>query len=391
MNSPGYSDSPDEDQSMEDEDGKVAAEAPSKKPKLSEMDGPGEIFTFTLSHSPLKIQLLSKHSLYDLVSFVCEVSSVGDTGSDTADNHLWDIKVPRKGKFVSQPVLFESNKLAENAKLGNLGLKEGDEMKLLYDYGARMDYQFTVGKIQKREETAESDSDFPRIEATELPAGYTKFSTTDIDLNAKFSTLNEWMFEEQGRNVDICLFRAGKKPIFGYLERGINAISHMIFMPAEPAHDLADYLHCLNAAARLNPNGGYNWFSVIVIPRKKLTKKLEDLYGDDLKPGFCEMEVVDESMENGFNNFFPKVAALAGFHKDPKIKRGWITYKDGFLRICSGSALPVKCQAPEGTAFHGAQQHQPSSPADVVMEAAVAVKSLHDLFCTVEGLLGTVG
>lgn len=73
---------------------------PFKKPRLSErMDRPCAIFTFRLSHCPLKVQLLSKHTLYDLVDLVCKVSAVGDDGSGTVNEHLWNINVPRKGSI----------------------------------------------------------------------------------------------------------------------------------------------------------------------------------------------------------------------------------------------------------------------------------------------------
>lgn len=263
-------------------------------------------------------------------------------------------------------------------------------MELMYDYNIELFYQLTVVSIEDKEVITASDGRFPRIHKVDFPSGYRKFTTSEIDLNLKFPTLNQLLFEGCDRNVDVCLFKAGQKPNnFGYLELD-EQFRHMIFMPVPPERDLSDYLHCLNVAAKPRPNGHYTWFSVTVIPRYKIKQSHSDVYGKYLRRGHIELQLVDRPAERGFNRFFPNVAALAGFRKDSKIKRGWITYKDEYLRICSGSARTVKCLHGKGLAFYGAGQHHPDSPADVVMEFTIRLESLHDLFCTVEGLLGTL-
>ena len=49
------------------------------------------------------------------------------------------------------------------------------------------------------------------------------------------------------------------------------------------------------------------------------------------------------------NKIFPKLAALAGFVKDKKVPEGWLTFKDGTLRICTGKSESPKSKSKSRT------------------------------------------
>ena len=134
-----------------------------------------------------------------------------------------------------------------------------------------------------------------------------------------------------------------------------------------------------------------SWFSPVIIPEAKLTDRLREKWGDKCKRGFYEANTIHP--RKGLlllNNAFPKLAALAGYKKDSKISRGWLTYKDNILRICPGRAMVRKCRAPPGTAFHGLDQHDPAGPEDLLFENEGRINSLHELFCAAEELLHTL-
>ena len=133
----------------------------------------------------------------------------------------------------------------------------------------------------------------------------------------------------------------------------------------------------------------YNWYSMTVLPAESATDQQQRKWGQGLEKGFVEMKVVptDSSLAS-LNKTFPKLAALAGFAKDNKVPRGWLTFKDGMLRICTGKSLSPKIRGP-GTfcAFHGSGQHEPADEAGVLFTVDTRAESLHDLFCVAEGLL----
>jgi hypothetical protein len=87
------------------------------------------------------------------------------------------------------------------------------------------------------------------------------------------------------------------------------------------------------------------------------------------------------------NSAFPKLAAFAGYRKDKKIPRGWLTYKNNTLRLCSGTSHTPKSNAPKGTAFDGIDQHNPIGDSSILYQMDVEIDSLHRLFCVAEGLL----
>merc|ERR1712137_687891 len=90
--------------------------------------------------------------------------------------------------------------------------------------------------------------------------------------------------------------------------------------------------------------------------------------GSQEEIGFMEMKVVsaDASLAS-LNTAYPKLAALAGFAKDRKVPKGWLTFNNGILRICKGkSNSPKNSHVPKKTAFIGRRQHEPQDDAGVL-------------------------
>ena len=91
--------------------------------------------------------------------------------------------------------------------------------------------------------------------------------------------------------------------------------------------------------------------------------------------------------EMTMNSVFPKVAALAGKKKDKKVPRGWITYQNKSLLVCTGKVLPPKRSSPlKGTAWDGLNQFKPE-PDAILFSVNIGIRSIHQLLCAVEGLL----
>ena len=171
---------------------------------------------------------------------------------------------------------------------------------------------------------------------------------------------------------------------------------HHYYHPTHPSQDLAAHLHCLDAGVRLGqPKFDdryqcpvYSWYSMIILPAESANDRLEKRWGQNLEVGFCEMKVVPaDASRASLNETFPKLAALAGFVKDKKVPKGWLTFKEGTLRICTGKSKSPKSGAPNGMAFVGAGQHEPENNDGVLFMMEVPAASLHDLFCVAEGLL----
>jgi len=157
--------------------------------------------------------------------------------------------------------------------------------------------------------------------------------------------------------------------------------------------DLSAYLHCFDYASqseygKYKGSPSYTWYSLVILPMSSATTSLKTKWNPSPTVGFDEMQIVSENPEIVvLNNAFPKIAALAGYKKDCTIKKGWMTYKDDNLCICSGKAKKPKCNAPPGTAFHGEDHQEPNECGDVLCKMSIKVDSLHELFCVAEGLL----
>ena len=91
-----------------------------------------------------------------------------------------------------------------------------------------------------------------------------------------------------------------------------------------------------------------------------------------------------------FNERFPCLAALGGFAKSSVIPKGWITYMDECLLICTGSAAKGSCSPPDALAFDGDDKYIPASPDNILFKVDVKCTSIQQLFDVAEGLLATL-
>lgn len=366
-----------------------------------------KIFTFSFDSSPAQLQLLSTNSLYDLVDIAFEICH--PRGDETAQDHLWHIKIldgspsddhdfgdgylDQNDRF--RPVVNykydlygddENGLCVQTTTLGDISrkLKDCTKLKLVYDYGSTSTHIITV--ISSKRASASIDAgEFPRRKP-EPPVPMTCFSTTFVDLDTDYSFLNKWAFSS-GCLQEVNLFQAGRKQHYGYLERWQRDVGQMIYLP-DKAETLNHYLECLDAGASVRSSCTYDWHSVVVLPpkSKKLTK-----YNTHLEPGFIDCKVVGNTCnEKDLAMIFPKTAALGGFRKDKRVKKGWIRYKDETLMIVEGSGGTSGCpRAPKGTAYDGNGFHA-SGFDKVLFQVHTNIQSLHDLFCEVEGLLNTL-
>ena len=370
-----------------------------------EDEGPRpSVMTFTAAHDRfVRLQLLSTHTLYDLVAALCTYTPVGYEGSDGPDEHLWYVTYNGR-EYESSDIECVSPLRANQTRLDSLSLSDNCKLVLTYDYGTTSTYTLTFLGQRDMEDGEESDM-FPRNDASNsMPSTYTKYVPPSINgeeplnLDTACFDLQKWIFAE-GSSVVVNLFQPGKKKNWGWMDNGSGG---MMYLPVKPSN-LTNYITYFNDSARLKPSGleengypHYEWHSVVILPRSKLTNALRK-YQDGEERGFCDANVVDDvllvSGSNDLNAIFPKIAALAGFRKDAKVTKGWVTFtKRGNqcnLAICTGNSENHKAHAPKFTAFDGQDQHTPVEQ-PLIQVSGVEVRGLNDLFCVVEGLLRTL-
>ena len=373
------------------------------------------VLTFGVAHSPVKVQLLASQSLFDLCDTFCRSTPIGADPPEDVYAHLWHVDVPVAGKLerVSLDSGCDSPSSALQAKKVKLSvvqrLAPGTLMQWTYDYGMAMHYTIKfLGAGEMAED--DSESDFPRKVDKPQPAGFQKYEPpagtgracgddSVVNLDAEFPALSKWAFGGEGsRPVKFALFRAGKKTTQNGFGRRQTRVAHCIYLPAAPPKELSEYLHCFNAGSRVQyaqgPYGGpcYTWLSAVVIPRDKATPNLLNKWDVDPQPGFCECVVSDPlAAPLRLNDAFPKVAALAGYRKDPLVKPGYMTLCDNVLRICRGPAKRPHYNGPSDIASVGEDHHTPVRPEGILFEYTGKFTSLQELFCVAEALLRTLG
>ncbi|KAI2512015.1 hypothetical protein MHU86_2303 [Fragilaria crotonensis] len=371
----------------------------SSAPAAKKAKGAARILTFSVSHSPVQVQVLSTQTLYDLVDIICRETTIGR--NESADAHMWNIRLlPGRRVYESGDFPCQSERRANRTMLSDLALvPKTTTMILNYDYGDDLEYKITCeetnGNTGDADPVVVDESLFPRRKPTVAPNGYILYDAQDVDLNALFPTFNGWAFQDQDApSVELNLFQAGGKQNHGYVQKDKDGLIHMIFLPCQAGDDLSVYLHCFDYASQFKyaTHGEYpmySWFSMVVLPeghKPTVSKR----YSRELEDGFIEMRVASFPQTiRLINSAFPKLAALAGYRKDKQVPRGWLTYKNKILRLCSGGATVHKSDAPKGTAFDGMCQHYPADESAILVQMDVEIDSLHHLFCVAEGLLQT--
>jgi len=315
----------------------------------------------------------------DLVNVIVE-----DQLDESADDHLWNVQVGDR----------EYN---ETTMISALPLvAAGTLLKLTYDYGSTSYFSITFTGSEKESNNMNRE-DFPRRKPATTSV-VTVLSPGGINLDETFPTFSEWAFGRKARGVHLNLFKAGRKRNnFGLQERGTAGVRHMIYFP-ESFDTLQEYLYSLDYASRLKYQNcadgpSYTWFSVVALSANPQPKMIEKYYhGCNRARGFIECLVVPHN-PNLFDltTIYPKVFALfSGTKKRTNIPRGWITYRNNRMTICSGSVQTIKSNAPKGTAWDGFNQHRPENDGCILHEVDIEIRSLQQLFGTAEGLLSTL-
>ena len=363
-----------------------------------------KILTFTTKHDRFaRLQLLSTHTLYDLVSALCQYTPIGFDGNEGPDDHLWYISY-NGNEYESSDIDIEcqSPLRANKTKLADLHVKIGSNLKLTYDYGTTTVYEM---KLVATDESFEDTASFPRNQPLSggIPTSYSKYQPEDStnpsnSLDEHFPYLNHWIFDVAS-SVSVSLFQAGRKKNFGFMDNKFT----MMYLPMKP-DSLANWLQCFNVGASIKPAGVneegytyYTWQSVVTLPQSKVTPQLMSKYKSNERRGFCDAPIVEDyAGALNIETMFPKIAALAGLKKDKKVPKGWITFtrrgNQCSLTICKGNARePTKSKAPKGLAFEGENQHEAvDEPLFQISSNELDIHGLQDLFCVVEGLLRTL-
>lgn len=394
----------------DDASSSAAQEKSNKRQKTTPMP---TVLTFSTAHDRFaRLQLLSSHTLYDLISTLCQHTPIGYEGSEGPDDHLWHVTTVDGTRYESSEYASFSELRANRTKLDSLGLVAGHTLQLTYDYGTTSLY--TLKFLEQRPLTAGEVPDlFPRNNVSSgMPPSYSRYTPAAsngnevLNLDTTFSQLQRWIFHSEGPCVTVNLFQAGKKKNYGFMNNECRGVLGMMYLPVK-ADNLANYMMYFNEGAKVKPAGletdgypHYNWHSVVIIPRSKLTDALDKKYCDRTQRGFCDAVIcgdMDQSnttgSSNNLNAYFPKIAALAGYRKDSRVPKGWITLTkrgNNFnLVICSGNCETKKSNAPKGTAYDGRDQHTPVEE-PLIQVSSVDITGLNDLFCVVEGLLMTL-
>jgi hypothetical protein len=224
--------------------------------KRSKTEESISVMTFSAGHDRFaRLQLLSTHTLYHLVSALCKYTPVGYEGSEDADDHLWYIDF-NGNKYESSEYECTSPLRANRTRLDSLELYENDVLRLTYDYGTTSYY--TMKFLGQRPLTDEENQGmFPRNNVSDsTPPGYSKYVPSSINgiepcnLDTTFPDLQQWIFNGSG-SVVVNLFQPGMKKNYGFLDNGNGG---MMFLPVKPDH-LSNYMKYFNDGAMLKPKG----------------------------------------------------------------------------------------------------------------------------------------
>ena len=171
----------------------------------------------------------------------------------------------------------------------------------------------------------------------------------------------------------------------------------MVYLPMKAGTDLSHLLGCYDTAVlkqySILPEGNpqYSWFSVVVMPHDSASKHLTEKYGKELECGLVELVIVTSFPQPSLlNEYFPCLSALAGYRSSSVIPKGWVSYKDNCLVICSGESSKRDFDPPKGLAFDGDSQFTPGSKTNLLFKKNWTLASLHEMFCLTESLLRTL-
>lgn len=296
-----------------------------KKAKTS-----SKVLSFYARHDRFaRLELLSTHTLYDLVATLCKHTPIGYEGADGPDDHMWYITFLGK-EYESGEITCRSDFRASQTRLECLELTDNCELLLTYDYGTTSRYVITFTGSSDMEES-EDETIFPRYkQKSDIPASYVKFMPENNDalnLDTMYPTLQKWIFNHQ--NGRLYLFQPGKKHIFGSMEKDRMGCRSMMHLPVKPGN-LDTWLQCFEAGSKIKPKTShdylcYSWQSVVLLPRSQVTEKPQNKYQTQ-EVGFIDAIEVSDVYNDIVTKAFPKIAALAGLKKDKVVpKNGYLS------------------------------------------------------------------
>ena len=175
------------------------------------------VLTFTSDNDSFaRLELLSSHTLWNLVDTLCEHTPVGFKGRNGVNDHIW--KIHHQSKiYISN--LWRSNDLdAKEMKLGDMNLSIESTMQLEYH---REYHKITMVDCKHFEGGEEAQSFYPRNNPESIiPSGFERYvpSSSDVNLDLLFPSLQKWIFDEN-LSCDVHLFQPGRKQNFGFMEK----------------------------------------------------------------------------------------------------------------------------------------------------------------------------
>ena len=121
---------------------------PASAPAAKKAKSIPHVFTFSVAHSPVQVQLLSTQTLYDLVDIICRETKIGRNESVNA--HTWNIRLQGGRAYESGDFPCQSERRANRTQLADLALvPKTTTMILNYDYGAGWVYDIFSRKRLK--------------------------------------------------------------------------------------------------------------------------------------------------------------------------------------------------------------------------------------------------
>ncbi len=117
-------------------------------------------YTFGVSHSLVKLQVLSSHSVFDLIDTICKHTQIG-LGEGVHD-HLWNVTVGGE-KFNGKCFIGFDEGRSAKAPLETIGLTPG--MKLDFEYNFyKSTSHYDIFFIEETElSDNEDENNFPRL------------------------------------------------------------------------------------------------------------------------------------------------------------------------------------------------------------------------------------
>ncbi|KAJ1423500.1 hypothetical protein B484DRAFT_451876 [Ochromonadaceae sp. CCMP2298] len=340
----------------------------------------------------VRLQFKMAHTVYDLMSFVCQQWLDDVRGVDGGiDEHLWTIQ-SSLGEHASLPFngQFEES-VDQSTPLSALNLLEGSTLRVQYDYGNATHFVLRIVSLSISGDLAFLQA-LPCLvpSADSLPAGFAMYAppTGLPSLDTLFPHLSTLCFHSIAR----WLMFFPMKSCAGAIEAGPGAMCDMLtaLVPFEGAES---FFIAADRAAALQPHRSSraDAYCRYVIPTALSAQEEEafkviknralhsldaDWWGPEesvtrLSPPQLAQATADlRNTGFDFAQAFPRCAAA--YHE-----RIWISYRRGVLRVCQGMTSAKNRGLPLGRAVQLAR-------------VSHKIHSLQELFCLTESLLATL-